>query len=185
MPGVGQFRLPPYDVLAHGKAGAAAQGRYAAGSPAGVPVLFPPEIFPIPGAVLFSISTTPPGASVSFAGGGVVLASVVIPAQSSGIINVVEYGVNTMTPASLLTFNVRFNQGPIGYGPLAVSPSRAAAFAGESKNPLIRIPDGITLIDLFVTVAAADGATYLVGGTLEGWYWTPADELAYYQGRTG
>jgi len=187
VPGPASYRDPPFHILtpAGARSGAASPQQATQTGQPGVPVLFPPEIYPIPGAVLFSISTTPPGLAVSNAGGGVVLLTIPIPAQSVGVINVVEYGANTMTTTSLLTFNVRFNQGPIGYGPLTISPARNATFAGESKNPLIRIPPGVAVIDLYVTVGAADGATYLCGGTLEGWYWTPADVAAYNQGRTG
>ena len=184
MPGVGQYREPPYHVMSVGTGSGAVAASGQAGS-APQPVVFPPEVYPIPGAVLFSISTAPPGLAVSTAGGPVVLLTIPIPAQSKGVLNVVEYGADTMTVNSLLTFNVRFNQGPISYGPLTISPARNATFAGESKNPLIRIPLGTTVVDLIVSVGAADGATYLCGGTLEGWYWTLADEQAYAQGRTG
>lgn len=186
MPGVGQFREPPYHVLSVGRgsgAAAAASGGGAASAPQ--PVIFPPEVYPIPGAVLFSVSTVPPGLAVSAAGGVVVLATLPIPAQSKGVLNVVEYGANTVTVATLLTFNVRFNQGPISYGALTIAPARNATFAGESKNPLIRIPLGVNVVDIIATVAAADGATYLCGATLEGWYWTLQDEQAYNSGRSG
>ena len=185
MPGPASFQYPPFHVISPGRgSGAAAAGN---GQPmvAPSPVLFPPEVYPIPGAVLFSLSTAPPGLGVSAAGGMVVLVTVPIPAQSKGVLNVVEYGANTMTVRSLLTFTVRFTQGPIQYGPLTLSPARNATFAGEAKNPLIRIPLGTTVVDFTVTVGAADGATYLCGATLEGWYWTLADEQAYNQGRTG
>jgi hypothetical protein len=184
MPGMSSFRDPPYHVLSPGRASGA--GTAGGGQPAvaPTPVVFPPEIYPIPGAVLFSISTVPPGLAVA-TGAPVVLLTIPIPAQSKGVLNVVEYGANNFTVASLLTFNIRFNQGAIGYGPLAISPSRNATFAGESKNPLIRIPLGVAVVDLIVSVGAADGATYLCGGTLEGWYWTLANEQAYNQGRTG
>ena len=76
-------------------------------------------------------------------------------------------------------------RGRFQYGPLAISPSRNATFGGESKNPLIRIPLGTTVVDLLVSVGAADAATYLCGGTLEGWYWSLQAEQAYAQGRSG
>ena len=76
------------------------------------PVIFPPEVYPIPGATLFALSTVPPGLDVTNAA-PVVLVTIPIPAQSVGVINGIEYGANALTMASLLTFVVRFNQGPV------------------------------------------------------------------------
>jgi hypothetical protein len=181
MPGPTNFQPPPYHVLSPG----VARPTVPVGSAAGVtpmPILFPPEVYPIPNAVLFSVSTAPPGLSVSNAGGGVVLASVPIPAQSIGVINVVEYGINGFAIGSLVTYAVRFNQGPSAYGPLGFTVSGAVNYLKESHNPLIRIPLGTSVVDVFVTVGAGDGATYLTGATLEGWYWTPLDEAVYRAG---
>lgn len=184
MSGPAAYRDVPFDVLRQGGRPGGAGGNGGGGGALIAPqqVVFPPEVYPIPGATLFSVSTVPPGLAVSAAGGGVVLVTIPIPAQSVGVINVVEYGANTVTTATLLLFALRFNQGPVSYGPLTISPSRNATFAGESRNPLIRVPLGTTVVDIFVTVGAADGATYLCGATVEGWYWTLAQAQAYASG---
>ena len=180
MPGVGAYRDPPFHVLSPG----VARPTVPIGSGQGVtptPVLFPPEIYPIPNAVLFSNSTVPPGLTATNAA-PVVLVTFPIPAQSIGVINVVEYGINGLATTSLVTYTVRFNQGPVAYGPLGYSVSGNVAYLKESRNPLIRIPLGTTVVDIIVTVGAADGGSYLTGATIEGWYWTPLDEAVYRNG---
>ena len=148
------------------------------------PVIFPPEVYPIPGATLFALSTVPPGLNVTNAA-PVVLVTIPIPAQSVGVISGIEYGANALTVASLLTFVVRFNQGPVSYGPLGFTVSGNVNYLKEAHSPLIRIPLGTTVVDVLATVAAADGATYLAGATLVGWYWTLAQATAYQQGIGG
>ena len=97
MAGQANYRQPPYDALRVpmrvGQAGAQRPPQA---------VIFPPEVYPIPSAILFSVSTVAPGLAVSNAA-AVVLATIAIPPQSKGVINVVEYGANTWTAGSVLS----------------------------------------------------------------------------------
>lgn len=145
-----------------------------------LPVVFPPEVYPIPGAVLFQPSAQ--NTAVSNASGVVVLASVAIPAQSRCVIRRVQFGVDSMTTASLLTWYIRGNQGNLLLNPFAINPARAATFAGDDQDVLIRVPEGVSVLDLAVAVGAADAATYQTGGMFSGWYWTREQEDAYRAG---
>lgn len=142
-------------------------------------VIFPPEVYPIPGAVLFA----PSAQNVAVTNAAVVvLATTLIPAQSRCVVRRVQFGLDSMTTATVITWNLLGNQGPLLPNSFRLDPARAAAFAGDDQELLLRVPDGVTVLELAVTVGAADAATYQVGGLFSGWYWTPEQEAAYRAG---
>lgn len=171
----------PYDLMATTRQ---FRGQGSSGGAIPQPVIFPPEIYPIPGATILANGTVT-GVSVSNAGGPQVLATLNFPAQARGVIRHVSWGLTGMATSTNISWIIQFNSSPYTYGPLVISPPRAAVFAGDDRDVVIRIPDGTGVATLVASVAASDGGTYTVGGSLEGWWWMPQQEEAYREGRLG
>jgi hypothetical protein len=134
--------------------------------PAPRSVLLPPTFFPYVGARrLFSQL----GASLT-SGATAVVATVALNASEIGAISDIEIGINNMLTTTVATWAVRFNGGPINWGPLSLIP-RAATYAGSAWSQLgLPIPIGINVVDILATVS--DAGTYLVGASITGWVWT-------------
>lgn len=174
-------RTRPLDLTHAGTrvTGRAGQG---AGGPAPappVPVIFPPEIYPIPGSRNLFASGQ---ASVSNAAVATLCSATLLAAEVARL-SVLTFVVNSLTTASLITFAVLQNQGAVqGYGSIPVPPATAATLTIE-KQVLIRVPVGIQTLSVTATVAAADAATYVLYAALEGWAWTPELAQRYASGQ--
>lgn len=176
-------RDQPLDIT---RAGQALRGRGpgGAGGPGGgariapAPVVFPPEVYPVPGSRNFYSQVS---ASVSNAAAAT-LASVSLLASEVARISAINLVITPLTTSSVITFSVRTNQGAVnGYGAITIPQATSASLFLE-KLVLIRIPVGTSVIDVTATVGAADAATYTLSASLEGWAWDPALAAAYAAG---
>lgn len=138
-------------------------------------VVFPPEIYPPKEAQSFNVVGTAalgpgPTALTLIAG------PLVLPTNMVGVVREITLVVNNLLTTSLVTFSLRFNQGPVpGFDNLFIAP-RAAASVSVSYPPesvLQRVGDGTT-IDIAAVVA--DGGTYQMTATFRGW-WYPKDTV--------
>lgn len=146
---------------------------YRRGGPA--VVSFPPEIYPTRDAQTFNITGT------GTLGPGPVVATVVagpfqVPVNMVAVVREVTLVVNNLLTTSLITFSLRFNQGPVpGFDNMFVPP-RAAASVSISYPPqstLVRVPDGSS-IDIAVVIA--DAGAYQLTANFRGW-WYPKDTV--------
>lgn len=94
-----------------------------------------------------------------------------VPANNVGVIRSVVLNLNTMLPASLLTWTLRFDQIDVeGWQGLTIFPRNAGSVsvAYGPDETMIMIPEG-NVIDAVINVGAADGNTYQAGITYHGW----------------
>lgn len=139
-------------------------------------VAFPPEIYPTKDAQSFNVvgtATLGPG-PVPLT---VVAGPLVLPTNMVAVVREITLVVNALLTTSLITFSLRFNQGPVpGFDNLFIAP-RAAASVASSYPPdsvLQRVGDGTT-IDIAAVVA--DAGTYQMTATFRGW-WYPKDTIS-------
>lgn len=138
-------------------------------------VVFPPEIYPTADAQTFNVvgtATLGPGPVAST----VIAGPLQLPTNMVGVVREITLVVNNVLVTSLVTFSLRFNQGPVpGFDNLFIAP-RAAASVAVSYPPesvLQRVGDGTT-IDISAVVA--DAGTYQMTATFRGW-WYPKDTV--------
>lgn len=143
------------------------------------PVLLPPTFFPYQGSrrVFSQLSATVSAITPS------VVATIVLLPSEIAVISDIEIGLNAMLATTLAAWTVRFNGGPIEWGPLSLIP-RPAVYAGSAWSQLgVRVPIGVAVIDILATIA--DPGTYLMGASITGWAWPLALEDAIREGRAG
>ena len=151
--------------------------RYGAVAP--TMVMFPPEIYPSKEAQSFNITGTAtigPGPTALAA----LTAAFQLPVNMIAVVREITLNVNALLVTSLITFSLRFNQGPVpGFDNLFVAPRAAASvsIAYSPESVLVRVPDGST-IDIAVVVADV-GGTYQMTANFRGW-WYPKDTLVGY-----
>lgn len=142
------------------------------------PVIFPPEIYPIPGARLF----TPEGNATVSNAAVTTLVSTTVQSSEIGVIRSLVFVLNNMTLATVASFAILYDGVPTDYGPVTYTP-RLASVLLDSRDVVIRIPPNVTTVSIAVTIGATDPNSYLVGATLGGWCWSPGQEVAYREGR--
>lgn len=160
-----------------------------AGSPAGGqerPVIvalqyYMPEVFPIPGAQefdLFAIVTLPavPGSTTTPAA-----LQFTVPQSCIGIVRVVNAGLDDMTNATRVAFQMRLDGGRVlgPAGNFQIFPG-VAARATASADVWVRLPQGVTVS---VAIVNTDGAAYQVGYGYNGWWWPQALDEAWKRGQ--
>ena len=143
------------------------------------PVLLPPLYFPYAGSRrVFGQSS----ATVALASPAQV-ASFTLLSSEIGVLSDVEIGISNMLVSTVAAWAVRFNGGPVQWGPLSLIP-RAATYAGDAWTNLgVPIPVGVTTVAVWASVA--DAGTYLMGASITGWAWPVELEAAVREGRAG
>jgi len=143
------------------------------------PVLLPPTFFPYPGSRRVFAQSSATVALLS----PQVVASFVMLSTEIGVLSDVEIGISNMLTTTVAAWAIRFNGGPIQWGPLSLIP-RAATYAGDAWTSLgMPIPVGVATVDVYATVA--DAGTYLMGASITGWAWPLDLEDAIREGRAG
>lgn len=168
---------PPVDIQAWTEEESKLVGRgidprtgrpFRAGGPA--MVSFPPEIYPTRDAQTFNVTgtgTLGPGPVVQT----VVAGPFALPVNMVAVVREVTLVINNLLTTSLITFALRFNQGPVpGFDNMFVPP-RAAASVSISYPPqstLVRVPDGSS-IDIAAVIA--DAGAYQMTANFRGWWY--------------
>jgi hypothetical protein len=144
------------------------------------PVVFPPEFLQFPGSVPFNRTGSAQTAGPN--GKWAVPASIgmQVPPNNIGVVNSLEVGINNMTLATNIVFALRINRQPVqGFDSITLIP-RVAAYVGSVFAPIyVLIPQG-AFVDVMITVV--DNATYLVGASFYGWYYSKQAALQYAAG---
>ena len=143
------------------------------------PVLLPPTYFPYAGSRRVFSQQSATVALLSPA----VVATFALLSTEIGVLSDVEIGISNMLTTTVAAWAIRFNGGPIQWGPLSLIP-RAATYAGDAWTSLgMPIPVGVQTVDVYATVA--DAGTYLMGASITGWAWPLDLEDAVREGRAG
>lgn len=184
----------PLDIAARGRLGRAGAGGMpqesdvgrslgvGAARSAGMPlgpaqvVVFPPYQFPPPGAQFFNLfgNATVTNAAKSIPAG----LSFNVPSGAVAVIRGLTLNVNTLTASSDVRFDLLVNGAPPpGWGNLTIFPRPATSVSAswDSGQIVVQVPDGGT-VQLQLWVGAGDGASYLLGGTVTGWYYSKTIE---------
>lgn len=184
----------PADVLSQGRRGREGAGggsqvaqslgipqSRATGSPFGPASVMvrTPQEFPPPGAVsfnLFGSATVTNAANSSPASLGFTL-----PPGSVGVVRGLTINANTLTAASDVRFWLLVNNSPPpGWNALTIFPRPAASVSvsWDSGQIVVPIPDNGN-VQLQLGVGAGDAGSYLLGGSIFGWYYSKTVEEQY------
>lgn len=152
------------------------------GSVAGVASfnLFPPDIYPPPGAQHFTAEGTLSGATIATTTApGAVLASFQIPPNEVAVVRDVTLSINSMLASTDVRWRLRFNGSLVsGWNDLTIFPRAAASVVATfpPESTLIEVPDG-ALTEMLVQVV--DAGTYFVGATFHGWHYGKSVKTRY------
>ncbi len=103
-----------------------------------------------------------------------------IPRNNVGVIREINLNINDMVAATVVTWSLRFNDGPVqGFDNLTLFPRIAASVSATfpPESTLINAPDGAK-IDIQITLVSA--TSHLIGATFRGWFYSK--EVAYRYG---
>lgn len=125
-----------------------------------------PEIFPIPNATEFNVLATK---QTTAAETNIDIGLLVpVPDNNIGIIRGVTLFVSDMTPATVVSFTLLLDNGPVGgYANLSIFP-RTAPFVSNGFDSFIRVDNGQTIRTQYTNT---DGGTYTLGIQVSGWWW--------------
>lgn len=130
--------------------------------------VFPPELYPIPGAQEFRLNEQ----FASPAAGVLTPAALrtVIPDRYVGIVRAFSYAMLAMSAATVVKWELLVNGGPVAGYSFAFFPG-AVPRISAAEDVYLRVPMGATLEVRFTNT---DGAAYTVGAGYYGWFWQPA-----------
>lgn len=107
-----------------------------------------------------------------------------VPAGNVAVIRSLSLDVNNLLASSNIVWTLRFNQTPVqGWDALSQFPRNVAAavLTWTPEETYIPVPEGV-LIDVLVEVL--DGATYTLGASYHGWFYS-GEVAAKYAGAWG
>lgn len=143
---------------------------------------FPPDIYPIPGAVQFRKRAT----FNSPAAGTIEPAALVFPLPSDqiGVLKIFGFGLLNMLATTDVGWSLWFDNNVVpGYEDLGFFPGPVPRVTEDDTDLLIPIPMGARIS---VKFRNGDGAAYVAGANYFGWSYTPesADRWAGSAGRS-
>jgi hypothetical protein len=137
--------------------------------------IFLPELYPIPDAKEFNQTGSQATAAVAF---NQVIAgtTITVPQNTFGVVRGVTFYITNMLTSTNVTYSLIINNQPVmGYNQEIIFP-RAAPFVSNGYDSMIRFQGPATLT---INFDNRDGGTYVVGGTISGWFWPQASDARW------